>query len=152
MRAAAKKLPLTQASCVINLDCWEEDYFFLIGRDGKKHTDFIVQQMEKNGHGKVTQDVREGIQKQFYTDCNGRHFHITTPRGLKVHCLWVGEFSTPLAAHEAIHLAWRMLHKKDVPVSVNNQEPLAYLVGTIVRQVQNFAWGIKQSCVFSESK
>lgn len=41
-------------------------------------------------------------------------------------------------AHEAVHVAWRCLQHAGVKASVNNQEPLAYLVGWIADEITKF--------------
>ncbi|OIX96229.1 hypothetical protein BFS14_01830 [Serratia fonticola] len=40
--------------------------------------------------------------------------------------------------HECIHAAWRILELVGIKVSVDNQEPLAYLAGWLSREVNNF--------------
>jgi len=40
--------------------------------------------------------------------------------------------------HECVHAAWRVLELVGVKVSVDNQEPLAYLAGWLSQQVNNF--------------
>lgn len=43
-----------------------------------------------------------------------------------------------MLTHECIHAAWRILELVGVTVSVDNQEPLAYLAGWLSREVNNF--------------
>jgi len=49
-----------------------------------------------------------------------------------------GEYNAETLTHECVHAAWRVLELVGITVSVDNQEPLAYLAGWLSRQVNNF--------------
>lgn len=40
--------------------------------------------------------------------------------------------------HEAVHAAWKILHLVGIKCSANNNEPMAYLVGYIVKKINNY--------------
>ncbi|WP_146074523.1 hypothetical protein [Pectobacterium brasiliense] len=48
------------------------------------------------------------------------------------------EYNAETLTHECVHAAWRILELVGITVSVDNQEPLAYLAGWLSRQVNNF--------------
>lgn len=50
----------------------------------------------------------------------------------------IDEYCTETLTHECVHAAWRVLEIVGITVSVDNQEPLAYLTGWLSRQVNNF--------------
>ena len=47
-------------------------------------------------------------------------------------------YNAECLTHECVHAAWRILELVGITVSVDNQEPLAYLAGWLSRQVNNF--------------
>lgn len=47
-------------------------------------------------------------------------------------------YNAECLTHECIHAAWRILELVGITVSVDNQEPLAYLAGWLSRQVNDF--------------
>lgn len=48
------------------------------------------------------------------------------------------DYCSETLTHECVHAAWRVLELVGIKVSVDNQEPLAYLAGWLSRQVNNF--------------
>ncbi|MEQ5123434.1 hypothetical protein [Morganella morganii] len=50
----------------------------------------------------------------------------------------IDDYCTETLTHECVHAAWRVLELVGINVSVDNQEPLAYLAGWLSRQVNNF--------------
>lgn len=50
----------------------------------------------------------------------------------------VSEYCADTLTHECVHAAWRILERVGVTVSVDNQEPLAYLAGWLSKEVNKF--------------
>ncbi len=48
------------------------------------------------------------------------------------------DYCSETLTHECVHAAWRALDLVGITVSVDNQEPLAYLAGWLSQQVNNF--------------
>lgn len=65
--------------------------------------------------------------------------HIPTGVDMVVICFRSpASYHAEALTHECIHAAWRILELVGVTVSVDNQEPLAYLAGWLSREVNNF--------------
>lgn len=50
----------------------------------------------------------------------------------------IDEYCAETLNHECVHAAWRILELVGVKVSVDNQEPLAYLAGWLSKEVNKF--------------
>lgn len=68
--------------------------------------------------------------------CQGLAIHATR-RGVEWFCVYLPKNAGhDTVAHEMLHVAWYILHAYGVAVDEDNQEPLAHLMGHLIREFE----------------
>lgn len=104
-------------------DVWQENFWFFIGW---KREDFIAWVKKDSGY---EPDMNE--------KATGHTSWITDKHGTRC-CIWIKHKQGPkffeILAHEAVHAANFTLGSRGFKLDMVNDEPVAYLVGAIVRK------------------
>jgi hypothetical protein len=105
-------------------ECWKQGFYFLIGWSDAAFARFMKRNFNHDIEGTHTTD--------------GATYWLETEDGASTILIWTrnkaGALFYEVLAHECVHAAVRCLDTRGVKLDPSNDEPLAYLVSTLMRK------------------